>query len=83
MPEIIKITSKGQLTIPVKYRKQLGLDKDSYLIVDEIGDFLILEKIKKLDQITTILSSRAKEKNITKKELRKTLKEIQEEKWTV
>lgn len=82
MPEIIKITSKGQLTIPVKYRRQLGLDKDSYLLVDEVGDFLILEKIKKLDQITKILSSKAKEKGITKKEILKTLRDIQEEKWT-
>lgn len=81
MPEIVKITSKGQLTIPVKYRRQLGLDKDSYILVDDVGDFLILEKIKKLDQITKILSSKAKEEGLTKKDVLKTLREIQEEKW--
>ena len=81
MPVVIKMTSKGQLTIPIKYRRNLGIDKESYLIVDEIGDFLILKKIQKLDQITKMLSTIAKEKGITKQDVLKTLRKIQEEKW--
>jgi len=81
MPVVIKVTSKGQLTIPIKYRRNLGIDKESYLIVDEIGDFLILKKIQKLDQITKMLSTIAKEKGITKQDVLKTLRKIQEEKW--
>ena len=81
MPVVIKVTSKGQLTIPIKYRRSLGMDKESYLIVDEIGDFLILKKIQKLDQITKMLSTMAKEKGITKQDVLKTLRKIQEEKW--
>jgi len=81
MPVVIKVTSKGQLTIPIKYRRNLGIDKESYLIVDEIGDFLILKKIQKLDQITKMLSTIAKEKGITKQDILKTLRKIQEEKW--
>jgi len=81
MPVVIKVTSKGQLTIPIKYRRNLGIDKESYLIVDEIGDFLILKKIQKLDQITEMLSTIAKEKGITKQDVLKTLRKIQEEKW--
>ena len=81
MPVVIKVTSKGQLTIPIKYRRNLGIDKESYLIVDEIGEFLILKKIQKLDQITKMLSTIAKEKAITKQDVLKTLRKIQEEKW--
>ena len=81
MPVVIKVTSKGQLTLPIKYRRNLGIDKDSYLLVDEIGDFLILKKIKKLDQITKILSAKAKEKGITRDDVLKTLRKIQKEKW--
>ena len=81
MPVVIKVTSKGQLTIPIKYRRNLGIDKESYLIVDEIGDFLVLKKIQKLDQITKMLSTIAKEKGITKQDILKTLRKIQEEKW--
>ena len=81
MPVVIKVTSKGQLTIPIKYRRDLGIDKESYLLVDEIGDFLILKKIQKLDQITKILSTKAKEKGITRDDVLKTLRKIQKEKW--
>ena len=81
MPVVIKVTSKGQLTIPIKYRRDLGIDKESYLLVDEIGDFLILKKIQKLDQITKILSAKAKEKGITRDDVLKTLRKIQKEKW--
>jgi len=81
MPVVVKVTSKGQFTLPMKYRKSLGISKDSYLLIDEIGNFLILEKLQKLDQITKLLSSKAKEKKITKEEILKTLKKIQAEKW--
>ena len=81
MSMVIKVTSKGQLTIPVKYRRDLGIDKKSYLLVDGVGEYLILKKIRKLDQITDILSTKAKEKNIAKKDVLNTLKEIQKEKW--
>ena len=81
MPVVIKVTSKGQLTIPIKYRRDLGIAKESYLLVDEIGDFLILKKIQKLDQITKILSTKAKEKGITRDDVLKTLRKIQKEKW--
>ncbi|MCX6664569.1 MAG: AbrB/MazE/SpoVT family DNA-binding domain-containing protein [Euryarchaeota archaeon] len=81
MPVVVKVTSKGQFTLPMQYRKHLGINKDSYILIDEVGNFLVLEKLQKLDQITKILSAKAKEKKITKEELLKTLKKIQAEKW--
>ncbi len=80
MPVVVKVTSKGQFTLPMQYRKHLGINKDSYILIDEVGNFLVLEKLQKLDQITKILSAKAKEKKITKEELLKTLKKIQAEK---
>ena len=81
MTDIVKVTSKGQLTLPVKYRRDLGIDKESYLLVEEIGGYLILKKIQQLDHITNILSAKAKEKKITREDLLITLKKLQEEKW--
>ena len=49
MPVVVKVTSKGQFTLPMQYRKSLGIDKDSYLLIDEVGNFLVLEKLQKLD----------------------------------
>ena len=82
MTEVIKVTSKGQLTLPVKYRRNLGIDKETYLLVEEIGEYILLKKIQKLDQITKILSTKAKKKGITKEEILKILKTVQAEKWS-
>jgi len=80
MTTVVKVTSKGQLTLPIKLRKDLGITKESYLLIDEIGEFLVLKKIQKLDEITKIFSALAKKKAVTKKEILDSLQKLQEEK---
>jgi AbrB family looped-hinge helix DNA binding protein len=41
----IKVTSKGQITIPVELRLALGIDEHSYLEVSEHGDEIRLRKL--------------------------------------
>ena len=41
----IKVTSKGQVTIPIEMRTALGIDKDTYLEVTEAEDEIRLRKI--------------------------------------
>jgi transcriptional pleiotropic regulator of transition state genes len=41
----VKVTSKGQITIPVELRQALGIDKDTYLQVTESGNEIRLRKI--------------------------------------
>lgn len=41
----VKVTSKGQITIPVEIRVALGIDDDSYLEVSEQDDEIRLRKI--------------------------------------
>lgn len=41
----IKVTSKGQITIPVEIRLALGIDEQSYLEVSEHGEEIRLRKI--------------------------------------
>lgn len=41
----IKVTSKGQITIPVGIRTALGIDKDTYLAVSEHEDEIRLRKL--------------------------------------
>ena len=41
----VKVTSKGQITIPVEMREALGIDKDTYLEVTETADEIRLRKI--------------------------------------
>jgi len=63
-----------------KVIKALDINKDAYLLRDEAGNFVVVEKLQKLDQVTNILSARAKEKKITKEDVLKILKKIQAEK---
>jgi transcriptional pleiotropic regulator of transition state genes len=41
----VKVTSKGQITIPVEIRLALGIDEHCYLEVSEDGDVIRLRKV--------------------------------------
>lgn len=43
--ELVKLTSKGQLTLPKEYRDKLRLEKGSHLTIAMKGDALILKKV--------------------------------------
>ena len=45
MTDVIKVTSKGQITIPIEIRKKLQIEKESYIVVDMIGDYIIMKKV--------------------------------------
>lgn len=66
--EIIKVTSKGQITIPVKIRRALSLDKDSYLYVTRAERLLVMRKVDELslDEISAVLGAVAEERGVTK-----------------
>jgi transcriptional pleiotropic regulator of transition state genes len=42
--KVVKVTSKGQVTIPLKIRNELGIDDQSYLEVSTEGDVVCLRK---------------------------------------
>ena len=43
--EITKISSKGQVVIPLRVRNELGINKGSILAVEKMNDLVILKKI--------------------------------------
>ncbi|MBU3907356.1 MAG: AbrB/MazE/SpoVT family DNA-binding domain-containing protein [Nanoarchaeota archaeon] len=43
--EITKISSKGQIVIPLKIRNQLGINEGSVLAIDTANEMVILKKI--------------------------------------
>lgn len=66
--EIIKVTSKGQITIPAKIRRSLSLDRDSYLYVTMAGGLLVMRKVDELslDEISAVLGAVAEERGVTR-----------------
>ncbi|MCK4348283.1 MAG: AbrB/MazE/SpoVT family DNA-binding domain-containing protein, partial [Thermoplasmatales archaeon] len=62
MAEVIKVTSKGQVTLPVDIRKKLHISKDTYIAVDIIGDYIIMKKVGlKLKELSGIIQKSVKE----------------------
>jgi len=83
MTEVVKVTSKGQITLPIEIRKAIGLDKDSYLLVEQVGNYVLMKKAEvRMKEIQKIFSKEARRKGITKKQLMKALKKVQSETWT-
>ena len=65
---MVKITSKGQLTLPVEIRRQLSLGKDNYLYVTRLGGLVVMKKVDELslDHMSAILQTLAKKRVITR-----------------
>ncbi len=47
--KIIKVTDKGQISIPIEIRKSVGIDIGDELIVIRNGETLCIKKIKRDD----------------------------------
>ena len=43
--EITKISSKGQIVIPLKIRNSLGIEKGSIVGIQRVNDILMIKKI--------------------------------------
>ncbi|MBI4393265.1 MAG: nucleotidyltransferase domain-containing protein [Euryarchaeota archaeon] len=45
MPVLTKVTSKGQVVIPVEIRRTLKLKQGSHLVVETAGDLLVMKEV--------------------------------------
>ena len=81
--EVVKVTSKGQFTLPVEIRRDLSLSKDSYLYVTRLGDLIVMKKVDELslDDISAVLQTLAKKGGITRALLMKDIEEVREKLW--
>lgn len=83
MSKVVKITSKGQITIPNKIRKELDLDKDSYLVMETIGSYVVMKKVSdRLQEISDSFQEKAREKKLTRRDLEEALLEARSEVWS-
>ncbi len=81
--EIVKVTSKGQLTIPASIRGDSGLEEGSYIYMKSLGGIVIMKKVDDLsiDEITSLLESLAREKGLTKSILTSEIERVRREAW--
>ena len=69
-----KITSKGQVTIPVEVGKALGLDVGDTILFEKIGGNIVIKKNKKGTLVSVL-----KEAGYLSKETREVLNKIMDE----
>ncbi len=81
------VWSKGQVTIPARFRRELHLEESTPLKVLRIGQSLVLARQGMLDAVSKKFEREAKKKNISLedlfKDLKKTRREINKEKYGV
>ena len=74
MQKIVKVTRKGQTTIPAEIREQLGIKEGDDLAVEAIDDQIVFKRIPKLEDLAGIFAGEA---DIV--ELKKELEKMREE----
>lgn len=75
MAEVVKVTTKGQLTLPARIRKDLGISEDTYLLAEEVGDFIVLRRAEtRFLELSERFQMEAKRKGITREALLRALK---------
>lgn len=81
--EIVKITSKGQLTVPASIRKEVGLRRGSYIYMKPLGKLVVMKRVDdlSLDEISSILQEVARERGVTKVLLAKDIERVRSELW--
>jgi AbrB family looped-hinge helix DNA binding protein len=74
---VVKVTSKGQLTLPVDIRDELDISEDDYLYVTEAGGLILMKKIG-VDprEILNAFQRGAREIGLTRRELDRVIQEI-------
>lgn len=74
MRKIVKVTRKGQVTIPAEIREQLGIKKGDKLAVEAIDHQIVFKPIPKLEDMCGIFAGHA---DVT--ELKKEIDKMREE----
>lgn len=76
--EIVKVTRKGQVTIPQDMRKELEVSEGDYLAVTKSGKHVLMRKadLPSWDEIFTDAEKFAKEKKITRGDVLKACAEV-------
>jgi len=77
--EQVRVSTKGQIVLPKRYRDGMGIREGDYISVYEVDDgILILEKTKpsRLEALTENLRKEAKRRKFTREQLQAAIKAV-------
>lgn len=66
MGYVSKLTSAGQLTIPKEIRQRLGLQASSLIVLDEVGDVVLLRRFEADQATLRLLRNKLRKTGLTR-----------------
>lgn len=80
--KVVKISSKGQITLPKKIRQELGINKGDWLEIYKLDEGrYALKKRTPLQELAEEIADEAREKGYTKEDLEETIEEVRKKLW--
>ena len=67
MAYVSRLTSAGQLTVPKELRRRLGLRTSSLILLDEVGDVLLLRRLEADEETLTVLRKKVRKTGLTRR----------------
>lgn len=74
MENVVKVTRRGQTTIPVEFRRKLGIKEGDQLMVEIVDQGILFKPVRRLEDCAGIYS---KYGNV--EEIKKEVEKVQEE----
>lgn len=78
---ISKVTSAGQLTLPKRIRKELGLTGADYVEVALLGRAVVIRRLREDDELLDTIRRKVKKSGLTRARLQELVDEAREKVW--
>jgi AbrB family looped-hinge helix DNA binding protein len=78
---ISKVTSAGQLTLPKKLRKALGLRESEYVELALLGKAVVIRRLREDDEVLEAIRSKVKKSGLTRTRLKQLVDEARDATW--
>ncbi|HTD80745.1 MAG TPA: hypothetical protein VK723_01205 [Thermoplasmata archaeon] len=78
---ISKVTSAGQLTLPSKIRKALGLKGSEYVEVALLGQAVVIRRLREEDEVLETIRRKVKKSGLTRARLQQLVDEARRTTW--
>jgi len=81
MSYVSKVTSAGQITLPKKVRDALGVGPDSYVILDTMGETVILRKMDADQDTLKRIREKVRKTDLTQERVEEIVEEERSKLW--
>ncbi len=78
---VSKVSSAGQVTLPKKIRDELGLNKDSYVVLDRMGRAVLVRKLEADRDTLAKIRSKVRKTGLTKSRVQQLVEQTADKVW--